>query len=99
MSSAVVTTTNPVSLPTAAQLAQKAADISIVLFQNVQNGRYYGDIYQDIMDLASAINCAAQSLITINNATASSVGTLIIPGPFNIGSQATIPANINTSSP
>jgi hypothetical protein len=98
VSSAIVVTPNPVSTPTAAQLAQKASDIAGVLFAAVQNGRGYQDFTQDFMDLAAAINLCAQSLLTINNTTASSVGTLIIPGQFNIGAQATIPANINTAS-
>ena len=95
MSSAVVATTNPVTNPTAAQLAQKAADISIVVANNCRNGNYE-DVYDFIGDLASAINCLAQAGLTVNNSTASSVGTVNVRNAYSLN-QA-IPTNINTSA-
>jgi hypothetical protein len=96
MASSVVVTANPVTNPTAAQLAQKAADISIVIANGCRNGIYYGDVYDAIGDLASAINLLAQAGLTVNNATASSVGTVNVSNRY-VANQA-IPTTINTSA-
>jgi hypothetical protein len=96
MASAVVATTNPVTNPTAAQLAQKAADISIVIANAIRNGVYSGDVYDTLADLASAINLLAQAGLTVNNATASSVGTVNVRNAY--AANQAIPTVINTSA-
>lgn len=95
MSSAIVATTNPVTNPTAAQLAQKAADIAIVVQNGCRNGTYE-DVYDFINDLAAAINMLAQAGLTVNNATASSVGTVTVRGAY--ATNQAIPTNINTAA-
>lgn len=97
MASTVVNVPNPVTLPTAVQLAQVAANISGTIFTNNQKGAYI-DVYDAIGDVAAAVNCLAQALITINNTTASSVGTVQTRGAYALGAAATIPTNINTSA-
>lgn len=95
MASSVIAVTNPVSTPNAAQLAQIAADIAIVLQKGCQQGNYL-EVYDAIADLATAVNCLAQSLITINNTTASSVGTVFVRNAY--AQNQAIPTNIGTSA-
>jgi hypothetical protein len=99
MASSAVNVANPVSLPTSVQLAQIAANISTTLF-NIERGQYGSqlDVQTAIQDLAAAVNCLAQSLITINNSTASSVGTVTVRNAYALGATAAIPTNINTSA-
>jgi hypothetical protein len=97
MASSAINVSNPVTNPTAAQLVQIAANIVTVLGPGSQQGRYI-DLYDCVTDLAAAINCLAQALLTINNATASSVGTVNVRNAYNLGATATIPANINTAA-
>jgi len=95
MASSVVAVTNPVATPTAAQLAQIAADIATVVGKNCQLGNYE-DVYDYIQDLAAAINCLAQAGLTVNNSTASSVGTVTVRAAY--AANAAIPTNINTAA-
>ena len=74
MASSAVNVSNPVSLPTSNQLAQIADNICNVLSTGAQKGNYI-DLYDSVQDLATAIRCLAQAVLTINNSTASSVGT------------------------
>jgi hypothetical protein len=97
MASTVINVPNPVTTPTAVQLAQIAANIATVVFQSCQQGKYL-DVYDAIGDLAAAINCLAQSAITVNNTTASSVGTVNTRNAYALGASATIPTTINTSA-
>lgn len=96
MSSTAVNVPNPVSLPTAVQLAQTAANIALSIFNSSQKGAQYLDVYDAICDLAAAINCLAQAGITINNTTASSVGVLQVRGAYALGAGAVVPAAIGT---
>jgi len=95
MASAVVAVTNPVLTPNAAQLAQIAADISIVVQNGCQKGNYL-DVYDAIADLAAAINCLAQAGLTVNNTTASSVGSVNVRAAY--AANQAIPTIINTSA-
>ena len=97
MASTAQNVTNPVSTPTAVQLAQIAANIATVIQANTTKGNYM-DTYDSISDLAAAINCLAQSLLTINNSTASSVGTVNVRNAYALGATATIPTTIGTSA-
>ena len=96
MASTAVNVSNPVSNPTSIQLCQIAANISGTLFTNMQNGNYE-DVYQCLRDLAAAINCLAQSGITVNNTTASSVGTVTTRSAYALGASAVVPTNIFTA--
>lgn len=98
MSSSAVNVPNPVTNPTSVQLAQIASNIAETLKTNVQNGRTYEDIYDCVFDLCSAIDALAQSLLTINNSTASSVGTVNVSNRYNLGAAAAIPTLINTAT-
>jgi hypothetical protein len=97
MASTAVNVPNPVNTPTAVQLAQVAANIATVITQGCRNGNYE-DIYDYVNDLAAAINCLAQCLITINNTTASSVGVVNTRNTYALGAGAVVPANINTAA-
>jgi hypothetical protein len=97
MASSAVNVPNPVLTPTATQLAQIAANISGTIAKGNQNGSYE-DVYDQLADLAAAVNCCAQALLTIANATASSVGSVQVRGAYALGATATIPANIGTSA-
>jgi hypothetical protein len=97
MASTAVNVPNPVSAPTAVQLSQVAANIATVITQGTRNGNYE-DVYDSINDLAVAVNCLAQALITINNTTASSVGTVNTRGAYALGAQAIVPTTINTAA-
>jgi hypothetical protein len=96
MASTAVNVPNPVTTPTSVQLAQIAANIAGTIFTATQKGQTYEDVYQTLGDLAAAVNCLAQSLITINNSTASSVGTVQTRQGYALGANAVIPANIST---
>lgn len=98
MASTAVNVPNPVSAPTAIQLAQIADNIALVLGNGAQKGGTYLDVYDSIQDLSAAIRCLAQALITINNTTASSVGTVNTRGAYALGAQAIVPTNINTAA-
>lgn len=98
MASTPINVPDPVALPTAVQLAQIAANISTVMFAMTQQGKQYIDVYQAIGDLASAVNCCAQALLTINNTTPSSVGVVNVRNAYALGAAAVIPANISTRS-
>lgn len=95
MASTAVNVANPVNNPTSIQLCQIAANIAGTTFNNINNGNYE-DIYQHLRDLAAAINCLAQSGITVNNTTASSVGTVTVRNAYALGSSAVVPTNIVT---
>jgi len=97
MASTAINVSNPVSTPTSAQLCQIAANISGTISTNIRSGNYE-DVYQTLLDLAAAINCLAQSGITVNNATASSVGTVNVRNAFALGANATIPTAIATAA-
>lgn len=97
MASTAVNVPNPVSLPTAVQLAQIAANIATVITLGTRNGNYE-DLYDTCNDLAAAVNCLAQALITINNTTASSVGTVNTRGAYALGAAAIVPTNISTAA-
>jgi hypothetical protein len=97
MASSAVNVSNPVSTPTAVQLAQIAANIAGTLARNSQSGNYE-DVYDAITDLAAAINCCAQALLTINNTTASSVQTVNTRNAYALGATATIPTFIGTAA-
>jgi hypothetical protein len=56
----------------------------------------YEDVYQTLGDLAFAINCLAQSGITVNNSTASSVGTVTVRNAFALGAAAVVPTTMTT---
>lgn len=95
MSSTAVNVTIPATNPTSVQLCQVAANIAGTLETNIQQGNYV-DLYKAIGDLATAVNCLAQSGITVNNSTASSVGTLTVRNQYNLGANAVIPTTIAT---
>lgn len=97
MASTAVNVTNPVALPTAVQLAQIADNIAFVIQRGNQNGNYQ-DLYDQMADLATAVRCLAQAGITINNGTASSVGSVNVRGAYALGATAVVPANLNTSA-
>jgi hypothetical protein len=97
MASTAVNVPNPVTNATAVQLAQIAANIATILGKNAQNGNYE-DVYDAITDLAAAVNCLAQALITINNTTASSVTTVQTRNAYALGAGATIPTYIGTAA-
>ena len=97
MASTAVNVPNPVSAPTAIQLAQIADNISNVLATGAQKGSYI-DLYDCVQDLTTAVRCLAQALITINNTTASSVGTVQTRSAYALGAQAIVPTNINTAA-
>lgn len=97
MASTAVNVPNPVTNATAVQLAQIAANIATILGKNAQNGNYE-DVYDAIIDLAAAVNCLAQALITINNTTASSVTTVQTRNAYALGAGATIPTYIGTAA-
>lgn len=96
MASTAVNVPNPVNTPTAIQLAQIADNIGKVIFQSGQMGAQYLNDVDYICDLSTAIRCLAQALITINNTTASSVGTVTTRNAYAIGAQAIVPTNLNT---
>lgn len=96
MASTALNVPNPVATPTAAQLAQIAANIATSIFNSSQKGAQYLDVYDAICDLAAAINCLAQAGITVNNATASSVGSVQTRGAYALGASAVVPTNIGT---
>lgn len=96
MSSTALNVSNPVATPTAAQLAQIAANIASTIFNSCQKGSQYLDVYDAIADLAAAINCLAQAGITVNNSTASSVGSVQTRGAYALGATAVVPAAIGT---
>jgi hypothetical protein len=95
VASTVINVANPITTPTSAQLCQIAANIAGTLQTNIQNGNYV-DVYKAIGDLATAVNCLAQSGITVNNATASSVGTVTVRNQYALGATAVIPTTITT---
>jgi hypothetical protein len=97
MASTAQNVTNPVATPTAVQLAQIAANIATVIQSNFSKGNYL-DVYDAIVDLAAAINCLAQAEITVNNTTASSVGSVNVRNAYALGAAATIPTTIGTSA-
>jgi hypothetical protein len=97
MASTAVNVPNPVTNATAVQLAQIAANIATILGSNSQKGNYE-DVYDAIIDLAAAVNCLAQALITINNTTASSVTTVQTRNAYALGAGATIPTYIGTAA-
>ncbi len=97
MASSAVNVPNPVSLPTATQLAQIADNIANVLASGAQKGAYI-DLYDSVQDLATAVRCLAQCLLTIANSTASSVGTVNVRNAYALGAQATIPTQISTAA-
>lgn len=97
MASTVINVPNPVATPTSAQLCQIADNICEVLQTGFLKGNYI-DLSDAVQDLAAAIRCLAQSGITVNNATASSVGTVNVRNAYALGATATIPASINTSA-
>ena len=76
-------------------MCQIAANIAGTLATNVNSGNYV-DVYKAIGDLATAVNCLAQSGITVNNATASSVGTVTVRNQYALAGNAVIPATITT---
>lgn len=96
MASTAINVPNPVATPTSAQLCQIAANIATTIFNSCQRGSQYLDVYDALADLAAAINCLAQSGITVNNATASSVGTVQTRNAYALGATATIPTTIGT---
>jgi hypothetical protein len=96
VASTAVNVPNPVNTPTAIQLAQIADNVAKVIFTSTQLGAQYLDDLDYIADLSTAIRCLAQALITINNTTASSVGTVTTRGAYALGAQAVVPANLNT---
>lgn len=96
MASTAVNVTNPVATPTSIQLCQIADNIALVIFNSCQKGAQYLDTYDAISDLAAAIRCLAQSGITVNNTTASSVGSVNVRGAYALGAQAIVPTIINT---
>lgn len=83
MASAIIAVANPVTAPTAGQCAQIAADISIVISNANRNGNYQ-DLYDQMTDLATAVNMLAQSLLTVSTlfAAATSAGspTVLVGG-------------------
>jgi len=97
MASSAINVSNPVTNPTAAQLAQIAANIATVLGAGSSRGSYI-DLYDCVTDLAAAINCLAQALLTINNSTASSVGSVSTRNAYALGATATIPTIISTAA-
>ena len=97
MSSSAVNVANPIATPTSVQLCQIAANIAGTMFSNIQNGNYE-DVYQHLRDLCAAVNCLAQSGLTVNNTTASSVGTVTVRSAYALGAAAVIPTNINTAT-
>lgn len=96
MSSTAVNVTNPVLTPTSVQLCQIADNIAKVLTASCANGAQYLDVYDAISDLASAIRCLAQSGITVDNTTASSVGSVTTRNAYALGAQAVVPTTIST---
>lgn len=98
MASTVINVANPIATPTSAQLCQIAANIATTVFAMTQQGKQYIDVYQALGDLAAAINCLAQSGITVNNTTPSSVGVVNVRQAYALGASASIPATINTRS-
>lgn len=98
MASTAVNVTNPVATPTSIQLCQIADNIALVLANSCHNGQQYLDVYAAINDLAIAIRCLAQSGITVNNTTASSVGSVQTRGAYALGAQAVVPTNLNTAA-
>jgi hypothetical protein len=97
MASTAVNVPNPVTTPTAVQLAQIAANIASVQFTAMSTGNYE-DVYQVLRDLAAAVNCCAQALLAINNSTASSVGSVQTRQAYALGAAATIPTAIVTAA-
>jgi hypothetical protein len=97
MASTAVNVTNPVATPTSIQLCQIADNIANVLQTGAQKGNYI-DLYDAVQDLATAIRCLAQSGITVNNTTASSVGTVTVRGAYALGAAAVVPTSINTAA-
>lgn len=97
MASSAINVANPVATPTSAQLCQIAANISGTIFTMIQKGNYI-DVNDALCDLASAINCLAQSGLTVNNSTASSVGSVNVRNAYALGANAAIPTIINTSA-
>lgn len=97
MASTALNVPNPVATPTAAQLAQIAANIATSIQRGCLNGNYE-DVYDFINDLAAAIQCLAQAGITINNATASSVGSVNTRGAYALGATAVVPTIIQTAA-
>lgn len=97
MASTAVNVPNPVNNPTAIQLAQIADNVANMIFLGAKAGNYE-DLYDTCQDLAAAIRCLAQALITINNTTASSVGTVNVRGAYNLGAAAVVPTLINTAA-
>jgi len=98
MASTVINVANPIATPTSAQLCQIADNIASSIFTSCLNGAQYLDVYDAIADLAAAIRCLAQSGITVNNGTASSVGSVNVRNAYALGANATIPTSINTSA-
>jgi hypothetical protein len=97
VASTAVNVPNPVTNPTAVQLAQVAANIAGTIGPAVNTGNYE-DLYKCVIDLGAAINCLAQALITINNSTASSVGTVTVRNAYALGANAVIPTTIQTAA-
>lgn len=97
MASSPINVANPIATPRAVDLAQIAANISSTIASGNRNGNYQ-DVYDQLIDLAAAVNCCAQALLTINNTTASSVGTVQTRVSYALGAAAVIPASINTAA-
>jgi hypothetical protein len=97
VASSAVNVPNPVSAPTAVQLAQIADNVANVLQTGTQKGSYE-DVYKAIQDLALAVRCCAQALLAIDNTTASSVGTVTTRGQQALGAAAVIPTALSAPS-
>jgi hypothetical protein len=96
MASTALNVPNPIVNPTAAQLGQVAANIAGTITTGIKTGSFYEDPYDFIVDLASGVNLCAQALLTIANATASSVGTVNVANRYAVNQP--IPTNINTAA-
>jgi hypothetical protein len=96
MASTAVNVPNPVLAPTSVQLCQLADNVANVIFNQTVQGRMYEDVYTTLGDLAFAIRCLAQSGITVNNTTASSMTSITTRGAFALGAAAAVPATLTT---
>ena len=96
MASTAVNVPNPVTNPTSVQLCQIAANVAGTIFNQTVQGRMYEDVYQTLGDLAFAINCLAQSGLTVDNTTASSVGTVTVRSAFALGASAVVPTTMSS---
>jgi len=95
MANSTIVVTNPVLTPNAAQLGQKAIDIATVIATGCRAGSYL-DLYDAVNDLASAIVMLGNAITTINNTTASSVGSVNVRNAY--ATNQPVATNINTAA-